>query len=163
MKQRTFALLKPDVAGGRKSREIIHDILDAGFRITSLRHIAKPASFEVDAHLADLKTRIPEAYHRNRGYLIQGPLTALVIEGEDAVAGLRALAGATDPTKAGPGTLRQKYGTDSIEDATFEGRGLRNAIHASDSPEAAEREIGIWIGEDKPQAVHRLTSLADIC
>jgi nucleoside-diphosphate kinase len=65
-------------------------------------------------------------------------VAAVVIEGDRCIAGFRALAGATDPTAALPGTIRGDLGRDW---------GLKvqqNIVHGSDSAESAEREIGIW-------------------
>jgi nucleoside-diphosphate kinase len=67
-----------------------------------------------------------------------GPVTAAVIEGHRCIEGFRALAGATDPTVALPGTIRGDLGRDW---------GLKvqqNIVHGSDGPESATREIGIW-------------------
>ena len=71
-------------------------------------------------------------------------MTAAVIEGQRCIEGFRALAGATDPTVALPGTIRGDLGRDW---------GLKvqqNIVHGSDSPESSEREIGIWFPELYP-------------
>ena len=67
-------------------------------------------------------------------YLTSAPIVALVIEGSDAIEGCRASIGATNPIKAAPGSIRGDFGQ-TIG---------RNLVHGSDSPESAEREIGIW-------------------
>jgi len=67
-------------------------------------------------------------------YLTATPIVALVIEGNDAIEGCRATIGATNPIKAGPGTIRGDY-------AQTIGR---NLVHGSDSPASAAREIAIW-------------------
>jgi nucleoside-diphosphate kinase len=70
--------------------------------------------------------------------MLSGPVVAAVVEGHRVVEGFRALAGATDPTKALPGTIRGDLGRDW---------GLpvqQNLVHGSDSPESAAREIGLW-------------------
>jgi nucleoside-diphosphate kinase len=66
-------------------------------------------------------------------YMTSGPVVAVQLAGEDAVKRLRELFGATNPAKATPGTIRYMYGKSLQE----------NAVHASDSPASAEREIGI--------------------
>ena len=65
-----------------------------------------------------------------------GPVAAFEVEGENAIENLRILAGSTDPSEARPGTLRYMYGSDVT----------RNAVHASDSPEAAKKELEIVFG-----------------
>ena len=67
-----------------------------------------------------------------------GPVTAIVIEGNQCIAGFRSLAGTTDPTKAAPGTIRGDLGRDWGQGST------ENVVHGSDSPESAARELAIW-------------------
>jgi nucleoside-diphosphate kinase len=57
---------------------------------------------------------------------------------------VRTYLGATDPAKADPGSLRGRYGEDSMAKAMEEGRTVKNLLHASDSAEAAERELNLW-------------------
>ena len=64
-------------------------------------------------------------------FMTSGPIVGLLLQGEDAIKRLREVVGATDPSKARPGTIRAKFGTDI----------QRNAVHASDSPESAAYEI----------------------
>ncbi len=69
--------------------------------------------------------------------MTSAPLIALVLEGEDAIARIRKLHGKTNPAEAEEGTIRKQFATN----------GRRNAVHASDSPENAEREIHIFFNE----------------
>jgi nucleoside-diphosphate kinase len=82
-------------------------------------------------------------------YITSSPVVAMVIEGEDAIEGCRATIGATNPIKAGPGTIRGDYGQ-TIG---------RNLVHGSDSPASAEREVAIFFSSDElfPRA-HPLAS-----
>ncbi|HZO93513.1 MAG TPA: nucleoside-diphosphate kinase [Candidatus Baltobacteraceae bacterium] len=72
-------------------------------------------------------------------YITATPIVAFVIEGEDAIEGCRATIGATNPIKAGPGTIRADYGQ-TIG---------RNLVHGSDSPASAEREVAIFFRDDE--------------
>jgi nucleoside-diphosphate kinase len=63
---------------------------------------------------------------------------ALVVEGAQAISCVRAMAGATDPVKAAPGTLRGDFGRDWGDGE------IRNLVHGSDSPQSAARETAIW-------------------
>ena len=70
--------------------------------------------------------------------MLSGPVVAMVVEGQRVVEGFRALAGATDPTVALPGTIRGDLGRDwglAVQ---------QNLVHGSDAVESAEREIAIW-------------------
>ncbi|MDR1635521.1 MAG: nucleoside-diphosphate kinase [Bifidobacteriaceae bacterium] len=71
-------------------------------------------------------------------YMTSGPVVALVLEGAQVIAAFRTMAGATDPIKAAPGTIRGDFGRDW---GTGE---IQNIVHASDSPASAAREIAIW-------------------
>jgi nucleoside-diphosphate kinase len=75
-----------------------------------------------------------EFYPALRDFVTGGPLVAMVLEGDEAVAVVRALAGATDGRRAAPGTIRGDFSLSNRE----------NLVHGSDSLESAEREIGIW-------------------
>lgn len=72
-------------------------------------------------------------------YIISGPVLAMVIEGDDAISLIRKMVGATNPQEAELGTIRGDYGIQTG----------RNIIHASDAPESAEREIGLFFNEDE--------------
>jgi nucleoside-diphosphate kinase len=74
-------------------------------------------------------------------FMMSGPVVAMVVEGQQVVEGFRSLAGATDPVKAAPGTIRGDLGRDWGEAVQ------QNIVHGSDAPESAEREIGIWFPE----------------
>jgi nucleoside-diphosphate kinase len=67
-------------------------------------------------------------------FITSSPTLALVLEGEGAIAVVRTTMGATDPAKAAPGTIRGDFAL-SMPD---------NLVHGSDSPESAQREIGLW-------------------
>jgi nucleoside-diphosphate kinase len=67
-----------------------------------------------------------------------GPIVAIRLEGNRVIEGFRALAGATDPTAAAPGTIRGDLGRDWGEKVQ------KNLVHGSDSVDSANRELGIW-------------------
>src|SRR6185312_8990409 len=103
---------------------------------------------------ADHRHRSARARHRHRAdalrgafrqpffgplvdFITSGPLVALVAEGPRAIEAFRSLAGATDPVKALPGTIRGDFALQVSQ----------NIVHGSDSPESAEREIKIFFPE----------------
>lgn len=129
--ERTLVLIKPD--GVR--RNIIGDVISRVER-KGLRIVAMDMR-TLDEDIA--KTHYEE--HAQRPFfpslvefITSGPLVALVVEGERAVEAFRALAGATDPVQAGPGTIRGDY---ALEVQT-------NIVHGSDSTYSAEREITLF-------------------
>ena len=87
---------------------------------------------QADRHYAEHVER--DFYPPLREFVTSGPLVAMVLEGDEAVDVVRAINGATDGRKAAPGTIRGDLSLSNRE----------NLVHGSDSPESAEREIGIW-------------------
>jgi nucleoside-diphosphate kinase len=85
-----------------------------------------------DRHYAEHVEK--EWYPPLRAFITSGPLVALVLEGDQAIAVVRALTGATDGRAAAPGTIRGDWSLSNRE----------NLVHASDSPESAAREISIF-------------------
>jgi nucleoside-diphosphate kinase len=135
MTQRTLVLLKPDAVKRGQVGEIIRRIEAKGYALVAVE--LRAATPEVLAeHYAEHEGK--PFYQPLVDFMLSGPVVAIVLEGERCIEGFRSLAGATDPTAAVPGTIRGDLGRDW---------GLKvqqNLVHGSDSPESAEREIGIW-------------------
>jgi nucleoside-diphosphate kinase len=126
--QRTLAIIKPDAVAKGAAGQIIHRIEQAGFTIVALKLI----------HLSAAEAAGFYAVHKERpfyaslcAFMTQGRCLPMVLEGENAIQRWRDLMGATDPAKAGPGTIRRDFAS-SIE---------ANAVHGSDAPETAAFEI----------------------
>jgi nucleoside-diphosphate kinase len=85
-----------------------------------------------DQHYAEHVER--DFYPPLRDFVTGGPLVAMVLEGDEAIAVVRAIAGATDGRKAAPGTIRGDLSLSNRE----------NLVHGSDSAESAERELALW-------------------
>jgi nucleoside-diphosphate kinase len=133
--ERSLVLVKPDGFARGLTGEVLRRIEAKGYRLVALQ-VTTP---ELD--------RLHEHYAEHRGkpffeplcaFMSSGPVAAVVIEGERCVEGFRALAGATDPTAALPGTIRGDLGRDWGTPVQ------QNVVHGSDSPASAVREIGIW-------------------
>ena len=128
---RTLTIVKPDAFGSGKAGKIIAHLEDAGFRILASRVL----------RLTDAQAGAFYEVHRERPFfgsltrfMVSGPCMPMVLERDDAVAALRRTIGATDPAEADEGTVRKLF-AESKE---------RNAIHASDSDENAERETAFF-------------------
>ena len=135
MSQRTLVLLKPDAVRRGLVGEIIRRIEAKGYILAALDLRAATPEL-LAAHYAEHEGK--PFYEPLVEFMSSGPVTAVVIEGHRCIEGFRALAGATDPTAALPGTIRGDLGRDW---------GLKvqqNIVHGSDSPESSAREIGIW-------------------
>ena len=133
--ERTLVLVKPDGVRRGLTGEVIRRIEAKGYTLVRLE--LRTATRELLAeHYAEHEGK--PFYEPLVEFMLSGPVAALVVEGERVIEGFRSLAGATDPTVAAPGTIRGDLGRDW---------GLKvqqNLVHGSDSPESAEREIGIW-------------------
>ena len=131
MPERTLVLVKPDGVRRGLIGEVISRIERKGLSVVALElrtlhrdtaqtHYAEHAEKPFFAPLVE--------------FITGGPLVAMVVEGERAIEAFRALAGATDPVKAGPGTIRGDF---ALEVQT-------NIVHGSDSPESAAREVKLF-------------------
>lgn len=130
----TLGIIKPDAVAGGKTGAILAHLQKVGFvpraaRLVRMTRAEAGAFYEVH--------RGRPFYAELVEFMTSGPCLPIALEREDAVAQLRTVIGATDPAEAAPGTIRKLFA---------ESKG-RNAIHASDSPENAVREVGFFFTE----------------
>ncbi|HMB19120.1 MAG TPA: nucleoside-diphosphate kinase [Gaiellaceae bacterium] len=133
--ERTLVLVKPDAMRRQLAGEIVARLERRGLELRATRIVT------VDRRLAEEHY----AEHAEKpffGELVEfitsGPTLALVVEGEGAIATVRTTMGATNPADAAPGTVRGDLSL-SMPD---------NLVHGSDSPESAQREIGLWFADE---------------
>ncbi len=131
MSQRTLVLLKPDAVRRGLVGAILSRFEAKGLTLVALDLRTVDAS-QADAHYGD-HTEQPW-YPPLREFVTSGPLAALVLEGDEAIAVVREMNGATDGRKAAPGSIRGDYSLSNRE----------NLVHGSDSVESAAREIALW-------------------
>ena len=131
MAEQTLVLIKPDAMQRRLAGEILSRFEGRGLTVRGAKLV------QVDRELAEQHY----AEHVDKpffGELVEfitsSPTLALVLEGEGAIKVVRTTMGATNPVDAGPGTIRGDLAL-AMPD---------NLVHGSDSPESAEREIGLW-------------------
>ena len=131
--QQTLVLVKPDGVKRRLVGEVIRRIELKGYDVVELKlmRIEKELAGE---HYAE-HTQKP-FFAELVSFITSGPLVAMVVEGPDAVVGVRQIMGATNPLEAVPGSIRGDYATVITE----------NIVHGSDSPDSAEREIKLFFG-----------------
>ncbi len=134
--EKTLAMIKPDAVEKKAAGIIIDMILEAGFEISAMK-LTRITRDQAAAFYEVHKER--PFYGDLIDYMSGGPIVALSLEKENAVADYRKLIGATDPKKADPGTVRALYGT-SIE---------ANAVHGSDSPENGEIETAFFFSRSE--------------
>jgi len=129
--ERTLILIKPDAFERGLTGETLARFERKGLRLVAL------TLMQADEPLANVHYE----EHTDKPFfgelvefITRGPLVAMILEGPNAIKAARQVIGATDPLEAHAGSIRGEYATE----VTF------NLVHGSDSPESAEREIGIW-------------------
>ena len=131
---RSFTMIKPDAVGNGHIGAILDKITGAGFKIIAMKYL------RLTPESAGLFYAIHKArpfYKDLVSYMSSGPIVAAILEKENAVEDFRNLIGATDPSKAAPGTIRNLFAK-SIE---------ANAVHGSDSDENAEIEGSFFFSQ----------------
>lgn len=134
--ERTFTMLKPGVLSRRIAGEIISRLERKGFDIVGAKLMRVPRRL-AEEHYAE--HAVKPFFGELVDYITSGPVVAMVLEGDGAIAMLRSLCGSTRAEEAAPGTIRGDYAMHT---------GL-NVIHASDSAASAEREIGLFFRPDE--------------
>ncbi|MEK7391249.1 MAG: nucleoside-diphosphate kinase [Fibrobacterota bacterium] len=149
MIERTFAIIKPNAVRSALAGEILRRYETARFRLLAMK-LVHPTKQKVAGFYAEHEGR--PFFDGLCDFMSSGPIVVLALEGEDAIAGVRALNGATDPAKAAPGTIRHAFGPTMGS----------NVVHSSDSTESAAREISYWFSSDELVSYTMKSSLADV-
>ena len=138
MIEQTFVMIKPDGVRRGLTGECLRRFEQRGLEIVELRMLT-PSRDLAESHYGA---------HRDKPFfagvvqfITSGPVVAMVLEGESAVAAVRQMVGATRPLEAAPGTIRGDFALDVGE----------NIVHASDSPDTAVQEMTLWFGIEAPR------------
>jgi nucleoside-diphosphate kinase len=131
MTQRTLVLLKPDAVRRHLVGQVLARFEAKGLAVAAME-LRTIDGAQADRHYAEHVER--DFYPPLREFITSGPLVALVLEGEEAIAVTRTLIGPTDGRQAPAGTIRGDFSLSNRE----------NLVHASDSPDSAAREIALW-------------------
>ena len=132
--ENTLVLVKPDGVQKKICGEVISRFERKGLSIDAIR------MEQISPELAKKHYAVHEGKPFFDGliqFITSGPLLAMVISGENAIAAVRQINGATNPIEAVPGSIRGDFAT-SIDE---------NIVHASDAPETAAQEIALWFPE----------------
>jgi len=140
--ERTLVLVKPDGVQRQLTGRILARYEERGLKIVGLKLV------QVDRAVAEQHY----AAHREKpfftglvDFITSSPLVALALEGPNAIAVVRAINGATRPHEAAPGTIRGDFALETAQ----------NIVHASDGPEAATTELGLWFEDAELLAYDR--------
>ena len=136
MSERTLVLVKPDGVQRLLVGRVLQRYEDRGLKLVGLKLV------QVDRALAEAHYDVHRARPFFAGlveFITSSPLVAAVLEGPNAIAVVRAINGATRPHEAMPGTIRGDFALETAQ----------NLVHASDSPENAAAEIGLWFRDSE--------------
>jgi nucleoside-diphosphate kinase len=135
-KEQTLSILKPDAVSANNIGVILSRFEKAGLKIVAAKMV----------HMTTEQAKAFYAVHAHRPFfqelvtfMIEGPVLVIVLEGESAILKNRDLMGATNPKEAAPGTIRADFAK-SID---------KNAVHGSDSPENAKKEIAFFFKQQE--------------
>jgi nucleoside-diphosphate kinase len=131
--QQTFVMVKPDGVARGLVGEVIRRIEGKGYELREMRLFTIEESLAKE-HYGEHSEK--PFFAELVDFITSGPVVAMVVEGPDAVAGMRQIMGATKPLDAAPGSIRGDFATVITQ----------NIVHGSDSPESAEREISLFFG-----------------
>jgi nucleoside-diphosphate kinase len=129
--ERTLILVKPDAFARGLTGEILARFERKGLRIVAMQHMTMTREL-AEQHYAEHQGK--GFYEELVSFITSGPLVALVLEGESAVVAARQIIGATNPLEANTGSIRGDYALEVGQ----------NMVHGSDSPESAQREVGLF-------------------
>jgi nucleoside-diphosphate kinase len=131
MKERTLAIIKPDGVQNNLVGTVLKRLEEAGYKLVAMKMV----------RMTREQARAFYGVHEGKpffegltDFMSSGPCVAVVLEGDNVIAGYRKMMGATDPVQAETGTIRHAFATD----------GRKNVVHGSDSAETAHWEIGFF-------------------
>lgn len=149
MIEQTFVIVKPNAVRSGLVGEILRRYEVARFRLLALKAVT-PTREKLEGFYAEHAGK--PFFQGLCDFMVSGPIVVLALEGENAVAGVRALNGATDPAQAAPGTLRHDFAPTM----------RANVVHSSDSPESAAREVAYWFAPDELVRYELRSALAEL-
>lgn len=173
--EQTLVVVKPDGIQRSLIGEIIKRYEQSGLKLIGLKMFIPTADFIEKHYILDPEWRVKtglktiESYTKKgkkppsddpmkitevilnnlKKYLSRGPVVAMVWQGMHAVDIVRKITGGTEPLTSDMGTIRGDYTTDSYEVSDVDGRAVRNLVHASGSPDEANKEITHWFHENE--------------
>ncbi|RPF55768.1 nucleoside-diphosphate kinase [Aquisalibacillus elongatus] len=133
--EKTFIMVKPDGVQRNLVGEIVSRFENKGFKLSAAK-LMQISPELAEEHYGEHKDK--PFFGELTGFITSGPVFAMVWEGENVIATARKMMGATNPAESDIGTIRGDYGLTVG----------KNVIHGSDSPESAEREIGLFFNEE---------------
>ncbi len=141
--QRTFVMVKPDGVQRGLAGKVITRFEEKGLKIVALKMLTINKQLAAKHYAEHVKKPF---FKELSDFITSGPVAAMVLEGDDAVAQVRTMMGATDPRNSPPGSIRGDFGMVLSN----------NVVHGSDSPKSAKREIGLFFKKNELQRYKRI-------
>lgn len=132
--ERTLVLLKPDAVERGLVGRIVTRFEEKGLKLIGLKMRQFPTEV-LEEHYAVHRER--PFYPDLVGFMTSGPVVAMAIQGKNAIDTVRLMVGKTNAAEAAPGTIRGDFGMSFSH----------NLVHASDGPDTAKTELGLWFGD----------------
>ena len=131
--EKTLVLIKPDAVEKNIIGKVISHYEDNGLKIVEMKMLTATKELAEEHYIEHADKPF---YNSIVSFITRSPIVAMIVEGDNAIEKVRKINGPTKPVGADPNSIRGKYSTDVEE----------NCVHASDSPEGAEKEINLWFG-----------------
>jgi len=159
-KERTLVLIKPDGVVRQLIGKILTRFEDAGLKIVGMKMVWIDEDFAGKHYREDIETKHGKRVRDGLiGYIKEGPIVAMILEGVDAIRVTRKIVGSTYPNDSSPGTIRGDFAHISRDFANEKEVNVRNLIHASADEDDAKIEIPLWFEEKE---LHSYKSVHDI-
>ncbi len=147
MMEKTLVLIKPDGVQRALTGRIIQRFEDAGLKIIGMRMVQVTPDLAEKHYTEDITVRRGKHVRDMLlGYVQEGPVLAIALEGIHAIELVRKLVGPTEPKSAAPGTIRGDFSHHSYIYCDEKKIPIKNLIHASGDKADAEREVALWFG-----------------
>ncbi|PIN87733.1 nucleoside-diphosphate kinase [Candidatus Woesearchaeota archaeon CG10_big_fil_rev_8_21_14_0_10_32_24] len=149
MMERTLVLLKPDAVQRGLMGNIMSRFENAGFKTVGAKMVWIDQEFGKKHYFDVAERRGEKVLEVLLGFMTDGPVMALCIEGVNAVENIRKMIGGTEPKSALPGTIRGDFAHVSYAHADNTGKAIKNLIHASGNSEEAKQEVALWFKDNE--------------
>ena len=162
MVERTLVLVKPDAVKRQLTGRIVERFENAGLKIVGMKMIWVDDNFAKKHYREDdIAKRHGETVWKNLlKFIVEGPVVAFVLEGNDVIEVVRKICGPTEPKSAQPGTIRGDFAHHSYSSADAGQKAIRNVVHSSANKDDAKLEIVLWFLEKE---LHTYKSVQDFC
>ncbi len=143
--EQTLAMIKPDGVVKGLTEECVARIEKAGLAIKERKNVLMDRKLAAEFR-KEIREKHPIIFESLIEYMTEGPMVALLVEGEGAIERLREICGPTNPREAPKGTIRGDFAEGDMKELYKQGKVIKNIIHSSGNAEEAVQEIELILG-----------------